>query len=570
MSFVDEIQNGACTVSELKSAWASASIDDDRRVSRSLAIALVINPSLSIVEIRELLPWFDRSRYCVEAYIEHRLNSGDDRMTPEQLHAEFPDWADRIERVTEITQRLSRLAEASQAVSGPSGPLLADGSERYRLVRLLGRGAQGEVHEAIDRNHPDSRVAIKIFANADTRLRELLGARMVEHRSVARMVDHGEIGGRGYIAYRIVDGTDLRTHAEDHAIGWREATELVCAVGEGLASVHAAGLVHRDIKPGNIMVDRTGTPVLVDFGIAMESGLAENAGMEGSLGFMAHEQFNGAGSIPVSDVYSLAGVLYWLLSEQRPNGKGSTIARSSLSTMKHPPMEAIPGGVPPRLVGVLRRALDPNPGRRTESATRFVLELRSVLENKPIRGVDRGRIVASLFVRRHRVAVPVAIAAALLCGAGIAMATRASMRADNQRLQQTIDGMMERTEKTRELMMQVMVGMQMSSDVADAQSIITAFMLNRADEMSDGILAIPDPEDRYRSALESIAVYVKPESSNVMKAMGQELAGIAAIGCGKETIAGGHFLAADKYWLQELEPDNPWLIELREMRRSGE
>lgn len=568
MSIVDEIQRSKCTVSELRSFWSSTTLADDRKVSRSLALALVINPQLEINQIRELLPWFEDSKHCVDVYIEHRLNSGEDRTSVDDLVAEFPQWAERIRASEELTDLLAALemphgdSPAQRVETGP------DRSERYQLVRLMGRGSQGEVHEAIDHDHPGNRVAIKLFRSADTRLRELLGARLVDHRNVARLVDHGAYQGRAFVAYRIVDGTTLADYADNRVLSWREATELICAIGDGLVAVHAAGLVHRDIKPRNIMIDRDGTPILVDFGIAMDSELAQNAGMEGSLPFMAPEQFNGSGSIPVSDVYSLAGVLYWLLSGVQPNGRGSTIARSALTSMQRPSMDHIPADVPERLVGVIRNALDPRAGTRTDSASRLVSELQAVLDDRPIHGVDGVRSAASLFFRRQKAAIPLAVVLGLAVIGGIAYVARAPVVSKNQRLSDQLSTMHEHTEKARDLMEQVMIGFSLTSDISDAQGIFLAFQFNRADEMTNGLLGVPNADERYQAVIDSIGTHIDDDSSNLLKGIAQELAGIAAEGCGKHTIAGGHYNAADKYFAEDLGADHPFIAELRAMREK--
>ncbi|HYD01737.1 MAG TPA: serine/threonine-protein kinase, partial [Phycisphaerales bacterium] len=162
------------------------------------------------------------------------------------------------------------------------GPLLFDGRERYTLNRLIGIGASGTVYAAIDRHlsEPDrpAEVAIKVLASrrADRWLarrltEEATKARRVDHSSVVRVLDRGgELTDAPFIVYELVKGGDLQTWFEMHAkrVPVRQAVEIVAQIARGVQAAHAAGLVHSDLKPANVLLDDAGRAKVADFGIA--------------------------------------------------------------------------------------------------------------------------------------------------------------------------------------------------------------------------------------------------------------------------------------------------------------
>jgi serine/threonine-protein kinase len=147
---------------------------------------------------------------------------------------------------------------------------------RYRLKRLLGRGALGEVWEANDREQEGTKVAVKIMHAADDELalarlhfaREARLASLLRHPHVVIVQDAGEAAGTSFMVMDMVEGTSLRKLIGDPAVPLSERLRWVRQVGDGLAAMHRAGVVHRDLKPENVIVRPDGTACIVDLGIA--------------------------------------------------------------------------------------------------------------------------------------------------------------------------------------------------------------------------------------------------------------------------------------------------------------
>ncbi|MDQ3805823.1 MAG: serine/threonine protein kinase, partial [Acidobacteriota bacterium] len=204
-----------------------------------------------------------------------------------------------------------------------AGTILAD---RYRLVGLLGRGGMGEVYRAEDLKLSQP-VALKFLPEtlsmdgaALARFhREVRIARQISHRNVCRVYDIGEAEGLHFLSMEYVRGEELSSVMrrfgrlpQDKAV---EVARQICA---GLAAAHEAGVLHRDLKPGNVMIDERGNVRVMDFGLA---GLAEefrgDVALEGTPEYMSPEQFTGRELTPQSDIYSLGLVLYELFTGRK-------------------------------------------------------------------------------------------------------------------------------------------------------------------------------------------------------------------------------------------------------------
>jgi serine/threonine-protein kinase len=214
-------------------------------------------------------------------------------------------------------------------------PPLAGGSslarwDRYELLDLLGKGGMGMVYRARDRRL-DRIVAIKFLRVADPDatmrfLREARAQARIEHPHVCRVYEVGEIEGRAYIALQYVDGEPLQVAARKMPL---EAKITVLRdVAMALHEAHRLGIVHRDVKPANIMVERTGddqwVPIVTDFGLAREAtveiGLTASGAVLGTPAYMSPEQARGDIRLVDrrSDVYGLGATLYELLTGGPP------------------------------------------------------------------------------------------------------------------------------------------------------------------------------------------------------------------------------------------------------------
>src|SRR4051794_18783583 len=205
----------------------------------------------------------------------------------------------------------------------------------FRLERELGRGGMGIVYLAEETNL-GRWVALKVIApdlagDAEFRARFEREARVaagLDHPNVVPLFAAGEVEGQLYLSMRHVDGTDLKTLLQQRGrLDYPEATAIVAQVGSALDAAHAGGLVHRDVKPGNILLARTGEggyhAYLTDFGITKDSssqtvGLTNTGQWVGTVDYISPEQLNSSSIDARSDVYSLGCVLYQALSGQSP------------------------------------------------------------------------------------------------------------------------------------------------------------------------------------------------------------------------------------------------------------
>ncbi|MGQ4599511.1 protein kinase domain-containing protein [Nocardia sp. R6R-6] len=256
----------------------------------------------------------------------------------------------------------------------------------YSLERLLGRGGMGEVWLAHD--NTGSTVALKVLSaaySADPGYRRRfeqearLGAQ-VHNAHVVPIHAFGEVDGHLFLEMAYIEGVDLATRLRAGALAPARAVEVISQAAEALDAAHAAGLVHRDVKPGNILEHRSGFVYLIDFGIARAAdgtALTQTGVVVGTLGYMAPERFTGAADAR-SDVYSLACVLYESLTGNPPYGDGDPAQQMHAHLMSDPPCASQAAhGVPPALDAVITRGMAKEPEARYASAGEFAAAARA-------------------------------------------------------------------------------------------------------------------------------------------------------------------------------------------------
>jgi len=256
---------------------------------------------------------------------------------------------------------------------------------RYEILALIGRGGMGMVYKAHDRTL-DEVVAIKTlrpdFAQDATmaeRFRhEIKLARRIRHRNVCAIHDYGEDQGLLFISMEFVDGIDLkRLLRERGPLPQEQCYDISLQTADGLGAVHAAGVIHRDLKTANIMWDRQGCARLMDFGIAKraesQGTLTGVGGLMGTPEYMSPEQAQGAQLDARSDIYSLGVVLYEIFTGHVPF-KGETHVSTILKQIREPPPLEDPQaqGIPATLRPFLRRALEKEASRRFDDVRAFI------------------------------------------------------------------------------------------------------------------------------------------------------------------------------------------------------
>ena len=264
----------------------------------------------------------------------------------------------------------------------------------YRIDALLGRGGSGTVYRGFDTklNRP---VAIKFLSaavaddDAQRRFRqEAATASSLQHPHIVTVYDVGEHGGRQYIVSELVDGGTLEDWTRAAKRSWRQCTELVTGVADALAAAHAAGVLHRDVKPGNILIDGNGYAKLADFGLAkLVSGWTDARGdaradsqqtraglVVGTVAYMSPEQATGQPLDARSDVFSFGIVLYELLAGRRPFDAKNDL--ELLKSIAHATPAPLPEHVPELLRNAVDKALEKEPADRYQTMQDLAADLR--------------------------------------------------------------------------------------------------------------------------------------------------------------------------------------------------
>jgi eukaryotic-like serine/threonine-protein kinase len=304
---------------------------------------------------------------------------------------------------------------------------------RYRMEALLATGGMGEVWAARDLLL-DRAVAVKVlgpaFAGdgraAERLRREARAAGRLEHPNIARVLDLGEDGGRPYLVMELLEGESLAERiSRDGAMAPAEAARVVAAVADALEAAHRAGVVHRDVKPGNVFLGADGSVKVLDFGIASAAGEAAltTGDLIGTAAYLAPERALGHRATPAADVYALGVVLYELLAGRRPFEAASDIELAMAHVHAHPtPLAQAAPGTPSFLVAACEQAMSRDPSSRPSSAAALAELLRapaSATRPLPVVGTARprsrrrGLLVALVLVVAALAALP-ALAGGLL------------------------------------------------------------------------------------------------------------------------------------------------------------
>lgn len=246
---------------------------------------------------------------------------------------------------------------------------------RYRLDELLGRGGAAEVYEGLDLRLRRP-VAVKVFRpEGDAQTEERFGdegrllARL-QHPGLVTVYDSGQEDGRPYLVMQFIKGTTLRRRIAAAPLTPAEVSRVGSALASALAHVHAAGVVHRDVKPSNILLNETGTPHLADFGISrlLDTTTHTATGeLVGTAAYMAPEQVLGRGAGPAADIYSLGLVLLESLKGELEY-EGAPL-EAAIARLHRPPV--IPSGLPSDLVELLEAMTAPDENSRPDAHACF-------------------------------------------------------------------------------------------------------------------------------------------------------------------------------------------------------
>jgi tetratricopeptide (TPR) repeat protein/tRNA A-37 threonylcarbamoyl transferase component Bud32 len=304
-------------------------------------------------------------------------------------------------------------ADATLVTGGTPGPIESDETEigvtrpapaggplgvgqgfgtRYHVIKLLGAGGMGAVYQAWDQELGVA-VALKVIrpeaiedpeaaAEMQRRFkRELLLARQVTHKNVVRIHDLGEIEGIKYITMPFIPGEDLSaTLRREGRLPVARVLRIARQVASGLAAAHEAGVVHRDLKPPNIMVDPDGNAVIMDFGIARSASMGGStvAGtVIGTLAYMAPEQARGEAVDQRADIYAFGLILYDMLVGRRQTATSTSALAELVARMQHamPPVRSVDPAIPETVEHIVARCLEPDRANRYQTMAELIADL---------------------------------------------------------------------------------------------------------------------------------------------------------------------------------------------------
>ena len=318
-----------------------------------------------------------------------------------QLATDHPDLVAEAESLARASGRLGGFLETPALVLeartiATEDPVLTSGVEvgPYRVAGLLARGGTGDVYRATDtRLRRD--VALKVLSHTRTSdphrverfIHEARLTASLDHTNVVRVYDVGRTAEHTYLVAELLEGETLRARIERGPMPADDVLRIALEISSGLAAAHEAGLVHRDLKPDNIFLTRSGVTKILDFGIAKLAegevtgdGFATMTGVVlGTAGYLAPEQIRGLHVDARADLFALGAVLFEMLTGERAFGREHMV--DTLHAILHdPPSTALAErhDVPPTLVHIVSRLLEKSPEVRFESAEEVIAALHHV------------------------------------------------------------------------------------------------------------------------------------------------------------------------------------------------
>jgi tetratricopeptide (TPR) repeat protein len=392
-----------------------------------------------------------------------RVRAGE-RPTVEEYADRFPEIADLLRELLPTIAAMER-AKADTKENGRVAASLAKPPERlgdFRIVREIGRGGMGIVYEAIQQSLGRN-VALKVLpphVTADERRvrrfdEEARHAAGLHHTNIVPVFGVGADDGLHYYVMQLIDGEGLDrlvARRDDRRMTPTETAKIGRDVARALQCAHSHGILHRDVKPANILVDREGEVRITDFGLAQAleaDGNSTQAHLAGTLNYMPPERFHGI-SEPRGDVYSLGVTLYELACGRTPfAAKSSVELMRRITSEATPPMRSAGADVPRDLETIIAKATAREPEGRYATAGELADDLNRFLEGTPIRARRTSALErAWRWSRRNRVAAAALITAVVsLTSLTIVSAVgyyRTSALNDN--LAKALDG--ERTART--------------------------------------------------------------------------------------------------------------------------
>jgi serine/threonine protein kinase len=400
-------------------------------------------------------------------------------------------------------------AKASQTEAATARPIPA-AIGRYRIIRVLGEGGMGAVYEA-EQEQPRRVVALKVirpgYTTAETLRRfqhESQALGRLQHPGIAQIYEASTAdtgaGPQPYFAMELIRGRPLQEYAEAHKLNTRERLALMAKVCDAVDHAHQRSVIHRDLKPGNILVDETGQPKILDFGVARVTGSdaqpTRQTGLGqliGTLAYMSPEQVSGD---PLaldsrSDVYALGVILYELLAGKLPynfHGKPLHEGVALIRNEEPAPLGSIDRSYRGDIDTIVAKALEKDKTRRYVSAADLAGDIRRYLADQPIAArPPSASYQLQKFARRHKALVMGTAAVFLVLTAGVVASTWEAVRARTA----------ERAAKAQEESAQAVNDFLRNDLLAQASAATQA-----------GANTKPDPDLKVRTALDRAAARI--------------------------------------------------------------
>jgi eukaryotic-like serine/threonine-protein kinase len=396
---------------------------------------------------------------------------------------------------------------------------------RYRIVRVLGEGGMGIVYEA-EQEQPRRSVALKVikpgFATPERLWRfehESKALGRLQHPGIAQIYEASTadagFGQQPYFAMEFIRGQSLLSYAEAHHLDTRERLSLAAKICDAVEHAHRRGLIHRDLKPGNILVDETGQPKILDFGVARvtESDAQVTRQTDlgqilGTLDYMSPEQVlaDPQAVDTRSDVYSLGVILYELLSGRLPHDLSRRQLPEAVRTIREDDpvsLSSISRDYRGDIETIVGKALEKDKSRRYASAADLAEDIRRYLSDEPITARPPSTAYqVQKFAQRHRALVTGVTAVFVALAGGVIVSTTLAIRANRA-------GQVATLERNRAL-----VEKQRADDEAAATKAVNKFLqedlLSQASAYQQARPdSKPDPDLKVRTALDRAAARIE-------------------------------------------------------------
>jgi serine/threonine protein kinase/tetratricopeptide (TPR) repeat protein len=292
--------------------------------------------------------------------------------------------------------------------------------QQFQITEKLGEGGMGVVYKAED-TRLERTVALKFLSTQVTErpgeqerlVEEARAAAGLQHPNICTIYEINEYDDQTFIVMSYIDGVTLRDKVLSSPIGVDEALRIVLQLGQGLEQAHGKGLIHRDIKSANVMVDAEGRAFIMDFGLARrhdEVKPDDPLSSGGTSAYMSPEQASGRGVDQRTDIWSLGVVLYEMLAGELPfRGDYEQAVRYSIVNEDPKPLEKLRPGVPEEVRAVIDKCMEKDPDDRYQTIGDLVTELKAVIDNR-----RRGQRPSRAQGRPRAVSIPVAALVVLI------------------------------------------------------------------------------------------------------------------------------------------------------------